>query len=70
MEIREAVHLVVGQPVDMSLYIYAPAGEDTVKEEEKKVLLPLLFLYHHPPLQVKWDDLMCRPVRVGNGVGG
>lgn len=23
-----------------------------------------------PPLQVKWDDLMCGPVGVGNGVGG
>lgn len=33
-------------------------------------LPPLSPSYLHPPLQVKWNDLMWGPVGVGNGVGG
>lgn len=42
------------------------------RREEKKLSRPppTSVSYLHPPLQVKWNDLMCGPVGVGNGVGG
>lgn len=66
---------MVAQHVDMSESVHTPAKKDrSVKKKKKKKSLPsfshLSVSYLHPPLQVKWNDLMCGPVGVGNGVGG
>lgn len=61
----------------MDIYesFHTPAKEHIAKKEREKKHT-LLFSSHlsvsylHPPLQVKWNDLMCSPVRGGNAVGG
>ena len=55
----------------MSESVHTPEIKDGGGEKKKLLSFSHLSVSHlHPPLQVKWDDLMCGPVGVGNGVGG